>query len=248
MRRAGAWRIGTFMTTDAAQSAAGTAVVLVSGGLDSMVVAGLAVEAGQALVALTIDYNQRHRVELEAAARIAERLGAVRHVVLPLDLSRFGGSSLTDAAIAVPKEGVGPGIPSTYVPARNTIFLSLALGLAEATGARELHIGVNALDYSGYPDCRPEFVEAFQNLANVATKAGVEGDRFRIRTPLLHMTKADIAAEAARLGLDAGMSWSCYDPQEGDLHCGRCDSCRLRSKGFQEAGLPDPTRYAEQPA
>ena len=224
------------------------AVVLVSGGLDSMVVAALAVEAGRKLVALTIDYNQRHRIELDAAARIASHLGAVRHIVLPLDLSKFGGSSLTDATISVPKEGVKPGIPSTYVPARNTIFLSLALGLAEATGAREIHIGVNALDYSGYPDCRPEFVEAFENLANLATKAGVEGDRFKVRTPLLHMTKADIAAEAARLGIDAGMSWSCYDPQPGGLHCGQCDSCRLRSKGFSEAGLPDPTRYAVPPA
>jgi len=224
------------------------AVVLVSGGLDSMVVAALAVEAGHKLVALTIDYNQRHRIELDAAARIASHLGAVRHIVLPLDLSKFGGSSLTDKEMAVPKEGVQPGIPSTYVPARNTIFLSLALGLAEATGAREIHIGVNALDYSGYPDCRPEFVEAFENLANLATKAGVEGDRFKVRTPLLHMTKADIAAEAARLGIDAGMSWSCYDPQPGGLHCGQCDSCRLRSKGFSEAGLPDPTRYAVPPA
>jgi 7-cyano-7-deazaguanine synthase len=223
------------------------AVVLVSGGLDSMVVAGLAVEAGATLVALTVDYNQRHRVELAAAARVARRLGAARHVVLPLDLTRFGGSALTDDAIAVPKDGVGPGIPSTYVPARNTIFLSLALGLAEASGARDIHIGVNALDYSGYPDCRPEFVAAFEGLANLATKAGVEGDRFRVRTPLLHMTKADIAAEAARLGLDAGMSWSCYDPQPGDLHCGACDSCRLRHKGFVEAGLPDPTRYAVVP-
>ncbi|HWI84852.1 MAG TPA: 7-cyano-7-deazaguanine synthase QueC [Sphingomonas sp.] len=223
----------------------GGAVVLVSGGLDSMVVAGLAVEAGHALVALTIDYNQRHRIELQAAARIAECLGAARHIILPLDLSRFGGSSLTDSKIMVPKEGVQPGVPSTYVPARNTIFLSLALGLAEATGARNIHIGVNALDYSGYPDCRPEFVEAFEGLANIATKAGIEGDRFRIHTPLLHMTKADIAAEATRLGLDAGLSWSCYDPQPGDLHCGRCDSCRLRAKGFAEAGLPDPTRYAQ---
>ena len=224
------------------------AIVLVSGGLDSMVVAALAVEAGHKLVALTIDYNQRHRIELDAAARIATHLGAVRHIVLPLDLSKFGGSSLTDATIDIPKDGVQPGIPSTYVPARNTIFLSLALGLAEATGAREIHIGVNALDYSGYPDCRPEFVEAFENLANLATKAGVEGDRFKVRTPLLHMTKADIAAEAARLGIDAGMSWSCYDPQPGGLHCGQCDSCRLRSKGFSEAGLPDPTRYAVPPA
>ena len=224
------------------------AIVLVSGGLDSMVVAGLAVEAGRTLIALTIDYNQRHRIELEAAARVARHLGAARHIVLPLDLTRFGGSSLTDDRISVPKDGVKPGIPSTYVPARNTIFLSLALGLAEATDAREIHIGVNALDYSGYPDCRPEFVDAFQNLANIATKAGVEGSRFTVHTPLLHMTKADIAAEAARLGLDAGMSWSCYDPQEGGLHCGCCDSCRLRSKGFAEAGLTDPTRYAVAPA
>jgi 7-cyano-7-deazaguanine synthase len=212
-----------------------------------MVVAALAVEAGHPLIALTIDYNQRHRIELEAAARVANHLGAIRHIVLPLDLTRFGGSSLTDAAMAIPKDGVQPGIPSTYVPARNTIFLSLALGLAEATGARSIHIGVNALDYSGYPDCRPEFVEAFEALANLATKAGVEGDRFVVRTPLLHMTKADIAAEAARLGIDAGMSWSCYDPQPGDLHCGQCDSCRLRSKGFVEAGLPDPTRYVAVP-
>lgn len=223
---------------------AGRAVVLLSGGLDSMVAAGLAKEQGFRLVALTIDYNQRHHVELEAAARIATRLGVERHIILPLDLTRFGGSALTDD-IAVPKEGVGPGIPSTYVPARNTIFLSLCLGLAEASGARRLVIGVNALDYSGYPDCRPEFVQAFQRLADLATKAGVEGDRFIVDTPLLHMTKADIAREAARLGLDAGESWSCYDPQPGALHCGRCDSCRLRAKGFQEAGLPDPTRYAE---
>ncbi len=224
----------------------GIAVALISGGLDSMVAAGLAVEAGKRLVALTIDYNQRHRVELQAASRIAERLRAERHIVLPIDLTRFGGSALT-ADIAVPKDGVGTDIPVTYVPARNTIFLSLALGLAEATGARDLYIGVNALDYSGYPDCRPEFVAAFEALANLATKAGVEGDRFTIHTPLLHMTKADIAREAARLGLDAGMSWSCYDPA-GDQHCGECDSCRLRAKGFIEAGLPDPTDYAVTPA
>jgi 7-cyano-7-deazaguanine synthase len=222
------------------------AVVLLSGGMDSMVVAGLAREAGYRLLALTVDYNQRHRVELEAAARIAAHLGAERHIVLPLDLSRFGGSALTDD-IAVPKGGVGDDIPVTYVPARNTIFLSLCLGWAEAAGARDLFIGVNALDYSGYPDCRPAFVEAFETMANLATKAGVEGDRFTIHTPLMQMTKAHIAAEAARLGLDAGMSWSCYDPAPGGLHCGLCDSCRLRSKGFEEAGLPDPTRYAARP-
>jgi len=221
----------------------GSAVALISGGLDSMVAAALAIEAGHRVIALTIDYSQRNRVELRAASRVADRLGVERHIVLPLDLSRFGGSALTDD-IPVPKDGVGDGIPITYVPARNTIFLSLSLGLAEASGARDIYIGVNALDYSGYPDCRPDFVEAFQALANIATKAGVEGNRFTIRTPLLHMSKADIAREAARLGLDAGLSWSCYDPV-GDLHCGRCDSCRLRAKGFEEAGLPDPTQYAE---
>jgi 7-cyano-7-deazaguanine synthase len=220
------------------------AVVLLSGGMDSMVVAGLAREAGYRLFALTVDYNQRHRVELEAAARIAARIGVERYVVLPLDLTQFGGSALTDN-IAVPKDGVDEGvIPVTYVPARNTIFLSLCLGWAEAAGARDLFIGVNALDYSGYPDCRPDFVTAFETMANLATKAGVEGDRFTVHTPLMKMTKADIAAEAARLGLDAGMSWSCYDPAPGGLHCGLCDSCRLRSKGFEEAGLADPTRYA----
>jgi 7-cyano-7-deazaguanine synthase len=224
----------------------GIAVVLLSGGMDSMVVAGLAREAGWRLLALTVDYNQRHRVELEAAARIAAHLGAERHIVLPLDLSRFGGSALTDD-IDVPKGGVGDDIPVTYVPARNTIFLSLCLGWAEAAGARDLFIGVNALDYSGYPDCRPEFVAAFETMANLATKAGVEGDRFIVHTPLMRMTKADIATEAARLGLDAGMSWSCYDPAPGGLHCGLCDSCRLRAKGFEEAGLADPTRYAARP-
>ncbi len=222
------------------------AVVLVSGGLDSMVSAARAREDGHRLFALSIDYNQRHSVELAAARRIAAYLGAERHVVLPLDLAAFGGSALTDD-IDVPKGGVGEGIPVTYVPARNTIFLSMALGWAEAVGARDIYIGVNALDYSGYPDCRPEFIAAFENLAELATKAGVEGAPFRIRAPLQHMTKAEIAAEAARLGLDAGMSWSCYDPAPGGLHCGLCDSCRLRSKGFAEAGLPDPTRYATQP-
>lgn len=222
------------------------AVVLLSGGLDSMVAGGLAREAGYELVALTIDYNQRHRVELQAAARIATVLGARRHIVLPLDLAAFGGSALT-ADMPVPKDGVGPGIPNTYVPARNTIFLSLTLGLAEVSGANDVFIGVNALDYSGYPDCRPEFIDAFQHLASLATKAGVEGHPVRINAPLQHMSKADIAREANRLGLDAGMSWSCYDPAPGDQHCGLCDSCRLRSKGFEEAGLPDPTRYAVRP-
>ncbi|HZF96203.1 MAG TPA: 7-cyano-7-deazaguanine synthase QueC [Allosphingosinicella sp.] len=222
------------------------AIVLLSGGLDSMVCAAIARERGFAVHALTIDYNQRHRIELEAARRIVAALGAVRHVVLPLDLSAFGGSALT-ADIAVPKSGVGDDIPVTYVPARNTIFLSLALGWAEAAGARDMFIGVNALDYSGYPDCRPDFIAGFETLAALATKAGAEGDRFRIHAPLLDMSKADIAREAARLGLDAGMSWSCYDPSADGRHCGLCDACRLRSKGFAEAGLADPTLYAAAP-
>jgi 7-cyano-7-deazaguanine synthase len=218
-----------------------SAIVLLSGGLDSMVCAGLAREAGFAVVALTIDYSQRHRVELDAARTIAARL-ADRHVLLPLDLRAFGGSALT-GDIDVPKDGLGEGIPVTYVPARNTIFLSLALGLAEASGARDIFIGVNALDYSGYPDCRPEFIARFERLANIATKAGVEGDQFTIHAPLLHMTKADIAREAERLGLDAALSHSCYDPGPDGRHCGRCDACRLRAKGFAEAGLTDPTVY-----
>ena len=222
------------------------AVVLVSGGLDSMVSAGRAREEGFGVYALTIDYGQRHRIELEAAGRVAAALGAERHIVLPLDLTAFGGSALT-ADIDVPKSGVGDDIPVTYVPARNTIFLSLALGWAEAVGARDLYIGVNALDYSGYPDCRPEFVAAFERLAALGTKAGSEGGGFKIHAPLQHMTKADIAREAARLGLDAGISWSCYDPAPSGEHCGLCDSCRLRSRGFLDAGLADPTRYAAQP-
>ena len=217
------------------------AVVLLSGGLDSMVCAARARDAGFSVLALTIDYNQRHRVELEAARRIAAEL-ADRHIVLPLDLRAFGGSALTDD-IEVPKGGTGNSIPVTYVPARNTVFLSLALAWTEAAGARDLFVGVNALDYSGYPDCRPDFIAAFEALANKATKAGVEGEGFTIHTPLQHMTKADIAREAARLGLDAGLSHSCYDPAADGGACGLCDACRLRAKGFEEAGLPDPTRY-----
>jgi 7-cyano-7-deazaguanine synthase len=223
------------------------AVVLLSGGLDSMVCAALAREAGFDVLALTIDYNQRHRIELQAAANVAAAVGAARHVVLPIDLRKFGGSAITDE-IDVPKSGVGNDIPVTYVPARNTIFLSLCLGWAEAAGARDMFIGVNALDYSGYPDCRPEFISAFEALANRGTKAGVEGDSFTVHAPLLHLTKADIAREAARLGLDAGISWTCYDPTPDLKHCGLCDACRLRAKGFEEAGLPDPTRYATEPA
>lgn len=223
------------------------AVVLLSGGLDSMVSAGLAREAGCRVIALTIDYHQRHRVELDAARAVAAAVGVERHIVLPLDLSTFGGSALT-ADMPVPKDGVQEdGIPTTYVPARNIIFLSLTLGLAEASGARRIYIGVNSLDYSGYPDCRPEFIAAFQQMAVRGTKAGADGHPVRIVAPLQHMTKADIAKEAARLGLDAGLSWSCYDPTPEGLHCGLCDSCRLRAKGYEEAGLPDPTRYAARP-
>lgn len=223
--------------------AANDAVVLLSGGLDSMVAAALARESGYRLNALTIDYNQRHRREIEAAREIANVLGVARHVILPLDLRQFGGSALTDD-IPVPNAGVGTGIPVTYVPARNLVFLSLTLAWAEALGARDIFIGVNALDYSGYPDCRPEFIEGFAHLANLATKAGAEGERFRIHAPLQHLGKDDIAREADRLCLNVGMSWSCYDPQPDGRACGICDSCRLRRAGFNKANLIDPTDYA----
>ena len=218
------------------------AVVLLSGGLDSMVTAALAQEAGFAVHALTVDYGQRHRLELESAARIAKRLGLVRHTQIALDLRAFGGSALTDA-IDVPKAGVGDDIPVTYVPARNLVFLALTTACAEAAGARDVFIGVNALDYSGYPDCRPEFIASFAETARLGTKAGVEGAPFTIHAPLQHMTKADIARECARLGLDPAWSWSCYDPTPEGLACGLCDSCRLRKKGFAEAGIVDSTRY-----
>lgn len=223
------------------------AIVLLSGGLDSMVTAALAVEAGFELHALTIDYGQRHRREIEAAKFIAERLGAVRHVILPLDLSRFGGSALTDD-IPVPKQGLGDDIPITYVPARNLVFLSLTAAFAEASGATDLFIGVNALDYSGYPDCRPEFIASFTETARLATKAGVEGSPFVIHAPLQMMSKADIARESARLELDPAWSWSCYDPSPIGIACGLCDSCRLRQQGFGDAGIIDATPYADTPA
>lgn len=226
------------MTVNPAKPGA-IAVALVSGGLDSMVAAAMARAAGYRLCALTIDYNQRHRIELEAAARVATMVGAERHLILPLDLTRFGGSALTDATIDVPQM-IAPGIPVTYVPARNTIFLSLALGWAEALGAHDLFIGVNALDYSGYPDCRPAFITAFEAMARLATKAGVEGKAIQVHTPLAAMTKADIARAAVDLGLDAGETWSCYDPTPQGRPCRVCDSCRLRAKGFAEAGLIDP--------
>ncbi len=208
-----------------------------------MVAGALARESGYSVHALTIDYNQRHRREIDAARDIAARLGAERHVVLPLDLRQFGGSALTDE-IAVPKDGVGADIPVTYVPARNLVFLSLTLAWAEALGARDIFIGVNALDYSGYPDCRPEFIAGFQQLAELATKAGTEGSPFTIHAPLQFMTKAQIAAETARLGLDPAMSWSCYDPALDGRACGVCDSCRLRKAGFADAGVTDGTVYA----
>jgi 7-cyano-7-deazaguanine synthase len=219
------------------------AVVLLSGGLDSMVAAGIARERGFALNALTVDYNQRHRREIEAAREIAHALGAVRHVVLPLDLRQFGGSALT-ADLAVPKGGLGDEIPITYVPARNLIFLALTLGWAEPLGVHDIFIGVNALDYSGYPDCRPEFIASFAETARLATRDGVEGRPFAIHTPLQHWGKARIAREAQRLGFDPAMSWSCYDPTPDGRACGLCDSCRLRRAGFAEAGIEDGTAYA----
>ena len=212
-----------------------------------MVAGGIARELGFAVNALTIDYSQRHRREIESARAIAKVLGAERHVVLPLDLRKFGGSALTDD-IAVPKGGVeAEGIPVTYVPARNLVFLSLTLAWAEAIGAHDIFIGVNALDYSGYPDCRPDFIASFQETARLATRDGVQGKHFTIHAPLQHWGKARIASEAQRLGLDPGLSWSCYDPAPDGQACGLCDSCRLRRKGFDEAGLVDPTRYADVP-
>ncbi|WP_421839760.1 7-cyano-7-deazaguanine synthase QueC [Novosphingobium sp.] len=232
------------MVAEAVSRESPLAVVLLSGGLDSMVCAALAREQGFRVLALTIDYNQRHRVEIEAARGIASVLGVERHVILPLDLRQFGGSALT-ADIAVPKEGVGDGIPVTYVPARNLVFLSLALAWAEAAGSSDLFIGVNALDYSGYPDCRPEFIGGFESLARVATKLGDQGGTVRVHAPLQHLKKSEIAQEAARLGLDPGASWSCYDPLPDGRACGVCDSCRLRRAGFDAAGIEDGTKYGD---
>ena len=221
------------------------AVILLSGGLDSMVVAALAREQGYAVHALSVDYGQRHRRELQSARDIGRRLGVTRHVELPLDLRQFGGSALTDD-IAVPKSGVDDdAIPVTYVPARNLVFLALTTAFAEASGAGDIFIGVNALDYSGYPDCRPEFIASFAETARLGTKQGVEGRPFTIHAPLQFMTKADIARECHRLGLDPAWSWSCYDPAPEGIACGVCDSCRLRRKGFAEAGLVDTTPYKQ---
>jgi len=209
-----------------------------------MVTAALAKQSGYRLFALTIDYNQRHRRELESASAIAAALECERHEILPLDLRAFGGSALTDD-IDVPKEGVQPDIPVTYVPARNLVFLSLTLAWAEALDVRDIFIGVNALDYSGYPDCRPEFISGFENLAALATKAGAGGDQFKIHAPLQYLGKAEIVQEAYRLALDPALSWSCYDPRSDGTACGLCDSCRLRLDGFAKAGKADPLPYAK---
>ena len=209
-----------------------------------MVTAALAREQGHEVHALTIDYGQRHRCELESARVIAGKLEVARHVELPLDLRKFGGSALT-ADIEVPKSGVGADIPVTYVPARNLVFLALTTAFAETSGSRDIFIGVNALDYSGYPDCRPEFIASFAETARLGTKQGVEGEPFTIHAPLQHMSKADIARECHRLGLDPAWSWSCYDPTPEGVACGACDSCRLRRKGFEDAGLVDTTAYSK---
>jgi 7-cyano-7-deazaguanine synthase len=222
------------------------AVVLLSGGLDSTTTLAIARHEGFEPYAITFRYGQRHQVELQAAAAIAQRFQVAEHITVDIDLSRFGGSALT-SDLAVPKkqsvEEIGDEIPVTYVPARNTVFLSFALAWAEVIPARDIYLGVNALDYSGYPDCRPEFIEAFERLANLATKAGVEGDPFRIHTPLIHRTKSQIIARGLELGVDYGMTTSCYDPAADGAACGSCDACLLRRRGFAELEMTDPTRY-----
>jgi 7-cyano-7-deazaguanine synthase len=224
------------------------AVVLLSGGLDSTTCLAMAKAAGLEPVCLAVAYGQRHAVELEQARKVAQAMGVKDFRVVTVDLRQVGGSALT-ADIDVPKdrpaEDMAHGIPVTYVPARNTLLLAMALGLAEVVGSTDLYIGVNAVDYSGYPDCRPEFIKAFESLANLATKAGVEGARFQVHAPLSGMTKADIIREGTRLGVDYGLTHSCYDPDAQGRACGRCDSCLLRKRGFEEAGVPDPTRYTE---
>jgi 7-cyano-7-deazaguanine synthase len=219
------------------------AVVLLSGGMDSATVLAMARSEGHECHCLTVDYGQRHRAELAAAARVARALGAAGHRVVKLDLAGFGGSALTDKDIAVPEVPSG-GIPVTYVPARNTIFLALALAWAEVLGARHIHFGANAVDYSGYPDCRPEYMRAFEALANLATKAAVEGSRLELHTPIIAFSKADIIRRGAALGVDYARTVSCYQATDDGLACGRCDACRLRRAGFEAAGVPDVTRYA----
>jgi 7-cyano-7-deazaguanine synthase len=220
------------------------AVCLLSGGLDSTTCLAYARREGFECYALSFDYGQRHRVELEAAARVAAGLGAAKHLTVPIDLRLFGGSALT-SEIEVPKDGAGGGIPVTYVPARNTIFLSFALAWAEVLGSSDIFIGVNAIDYSGYPDCRPEFIAAFERMANLATKSGVEGrTRVEIHTPLIQLSKSEIIQLGRELGVEFGLTHSCYDPDERGRPCGRCDSCRLRLKGFADAGIEDPLPYS----
>jgi 7-cyano-7-deazaguanine synthase len=221
------------------------AICLLSGGLDSATCLAYARRERFECFALSFDYGQRHRVELEAAGKVAASLGAAKHLILPIDLRRFGGSALT-SDMAVPKTGVSEGIPVTYVPARNTIFLSLALAWAEVLGCSDIFLGVNAIDYSGYPDCRPEFIAAFERLANLATKAGVEGRaRIQIHTPLIKLSKSEIIKLGGELGVDFRWTHSCYDPDEGGRPCGLCDSCRLRLKGFADAELEDPLQYRQ---
>ena len=219
------------------------AVVLLSGGLDSATTLAIAHAAGFECHCLSFDYGQRHRAELAAAADVAGSQGAAEHRTIRLDLAQFGGSALTDTGIAVPVDGVEPGIPVTYVPARNTIMLSLALAWAEVLEARDIFVGVNAVDYSGYPDCRPEYLAAFQTMANLATKAGVEGQKLTIHAPLIDLSKASIIRRGSFLGVDFSLTVSCYQADEAGRACGVCDSCRLRREGFETAGLPDPTRY-----
>ncbi|KAA0946521.1 MULTISPECIES: 7-cyano-7-deazaguanine synthase QueC [unclassified Pseudomonas] len=218
------------------------AVILLSGGLDSATVVAMARADGYSCYTMSFDYGQRHRAELDAAARVARDLGVVEHKVISLNLNGIGGSALTDSSIDVP-EAPSEGIPVTYVPARNTVFLSLALGWAEVLNARDIFIGVNAVDYSGYPDCRPEFIESFERMANLATKAGVEGQGFRIQAPLQNLSKADIVKAGVRLGVDYALTVSCYQADDQGRACGKCDSCRLRAEGFSAAGISDPTRY-----
>lgn len=220
------------------------AVVLLSGGLDSATTLAIARSEGYACHALSVAYGQRHQAELAAALRVAAALGAREHRLVDIDLTQFGGSALTDSRIAVPTQGVQAGIPATYVPARNTIMLSLALAWAEVLGADSIFIGVTAVDYSGYPDCRPEYISAFEAMANLATKAAVEGRRLSLHAPLIRLSKADIIRRGTALGVDYGLTVSCYQADEAGRACGLCDSCRLRRAGFEAAGLPDPTRYA----
>ncbi|MEM1403632.1 MAG: 7-cyano-7-deazaguanine synthase QueC [Pseudomonadota bacterium] len=221
------------------------AVILVSGGLDSTTVLALAKEQGYTCYTVSFDYGQRHRAELAAAERVSGNYGDVEHKVVTLNLDSIGGSALTDDAIAVPEEET-EGIPVTYVPARNTVFLSIALGWAEVLGAQDIFIGVNAVDYSGYPDCRPAFIDAFTSLANVATRVGVEGGAYTIHTPLMELGKNDIVKLGAKLGVDYAQTVSCYQATDDGLACGRCDACRLRREGFEQAGLPDPTHYVSR--